>query len=204
MDRYEIIKKITNPILCMVLVFIALVVGISYGIINNIRNEKQEYIISSGVVVLQDSATGDIKVLNDKNISETSGDKTEVLAVNTEEAEEKIKKYYENRYDFEGDYFENKDKILSNIKSLVTQDFYAQVESALKTNQQGDKETKGNTCKVLKIYQNNSASKPNVFCCIAEINSDVAAYRITMKDVDGSYLIDKEEFLGIKLKEVVN
>ena len=204
MDKETIIKKLTHPLVCIILIAVAIGTGIAYGCINHARNEKQAVVSNADVLVYKEATSDEVKVLRAQDLEQTT-----TSPIDSESQERMIKTvsdYFAARYNFKGSYSANKERIIEAVKPLVTPDFLISVEKSFAESekQEGtDREMKDYHCEVLKIYQNGYSEaelkskgiRPSYFCLV-KINDRNTLYRIKMEYDNGNYLIGNQEMLG--------
>nr|WP_316620376.1 hypothetical protein [uncultured Ruminococcus sp.] len=204
MDKETIIKKLTHPLVCIILIAVAIGAGIAYGCVNHARNEKQALVANADVMVYKEATSDELKVLRAQDLEQTT-----TSPVNTDSQErmlQSVRDYFSARYNFKGSYSANKERIIEAVKPLVTPDFLISVEKSFAESekQEGtDREMKDYHCEVLKIYQNGYSEaelkskgiQPSYFCLV-KINDRNTLYRIKMEYDNGNYLIGNQEMLG--------
>ena len=204
MDKETIIKKLTHPLVCIILIAVAIGTGIAYGCINHARNEKQALVSNADVMVYKEATSDELKVLRAQDLEQTT-----TSPIDSESQERMIKTvsdYFAARYNFKGSYSANKERIIEAVKPLVTPDFLISVEKSFAESekQEGtDLEMKDYHCEVLNVYQNGYSEaelkskgiQPSYFCLV-KINDRNTLYRIKMEYDNGNYLIGNQEMLG--------
>ena len=204
MDKETIIKKLTHPLVCIILIAVAIGAGIAYGCVNHARNEKQALVANADVMVYKEATSDELKVLRAQDLEQTT-----TSPVNTDSQErmlQSVRDYFSARYNFKGSYSANKERIIEAVKPLVTPDFLISVEKSFAESekQEGtDREMKDYHCEVLKIYQNGyseaelkSKGIQLSYFCLVKINDRNTLYRIKMEYDNGNYLIGNQEMLG--------
>ena len=204
MDKETIIKKLTHPLVCIILIAVAIGTGIAYGCINHARNEKQALVSNADVMVYKEATSDEVKVLRAQDLEQTT-----TYPVNTESQVrmiQTVRDYFSARYNFKGSYSANKERIIEAVKPLLTPDFLISIEKSFTESNKlegTDREMKDYHCEVLKIYQNGYSEaelkskgiRPSYFC-LAKINDRNTLYRIKMEYDNGNYLIGNQEMLG--------
>ena len=204
MDKETIIKKLTHPIVCIIVMTVAIAVGIAYGCINYVRNEKQAVVSKADVMVYKEASSDELKVLRTQDLEQAT-----TSPINTESQERMIQivsDYFAARYNFNGSYSANKERIIETVKPLVTPDFFVSVEKSFDESKHlegTDREMKDYHCEVLNIYQNGYSEselkskgiQPSYFCLV-KINGRNTLYQIKMEYTDGEYRIGSQEMLG--------
>ena len=204
MDKETIIKKLTHPLVCIILIAVAIGAGIAYGCINHARNEKQALVSNADVMVYKEATSDELKVLHTQDLEQTT-----TYPVNTESQVrmiQTVRDYFSARYNFKGSYNANKERIIEAVKPLVTPDFLISVEKSFAESekQEGtDREMKDYHCEVLNVYRNGYSEaelkskgiRPSYFCLV-KINDRNTLYRIKMEYDNGNYLIGNQEMLG--------
>ena len=72
MDKETIIKKLTHPLVCIILIAVAIGAGIAYGCINHARNEKQALVSNADVLVYKEATSDEVKVLRAQDLEQTT------------------------------------------------------------------------------------------------------------------------------------
>jgi hypothetical protein len=204
MDKETIIKKLTHPLVCIILIAVAIGTGIAYGCINHARNEKQALVANADVMVYKEATSDELKVLRTQDLEQTTT--SPIDSESQERMIQAVSDYFAARYNFKGSYSANKERIIEAIKPLITPDFLISVEKSFAESekQEGtDREMKDYHCEVLKIYQNGYSEaelkskgiRPSYFCLV-KINDRNTLYRIKMEYDNGNYLIGNQEMLG--------
>ena len=204
MDKETIIKKLTHPLVCIILIAVAIGAGIAYGCINHARNEKQALVSNANVMVYKEATSDELKVLRAQDLEQTTT--SPIDSESQERMIQAVSDYFAARYNFNGSYSANKERIIEAVKPLVTPDFLISVEKSFAESekQEGtDREMKDYHCEVLKIYQNGYSEaelkskgiQPSYFCLV-KINNRNTLYRIKMEYDNGNYLIGNQEMLG--------
>ena len=204
MDKETIIKKLTHPIVCIIVMTVAIAVGIAYGCINYVRNEKQAIVSNADVMVYKEASSDELKVLRTQDLEQAT-----TSPINTESQERMIQivsDYFAARYNFNGSYSANKERIIEAVKPLVTPDFLISVEKSFAESKKlegTDREMKDYHCEVLNIYQNGyseselkSKGIQPFYFCLVKINGRNTLYQIKMEYADGEYRIGSQEMLG--------
>lgn len=204
MDKETIIKKLTHPIVCIIVMTVAIAVGIAYGCINYVRNEKQAVVSKADVMVYKEASSDELKVLRTQDLEQAT-----TSPINTESQERMIQivsDYFAARYNFNGSYSANKERIIEAVKPLVTPDFLISVEKSFAESKQlegTDREMKDYHCEVLNIYQNGyseselkSKGIQLSYFCLVKINGRNTLYQIKMEYAEGEYRIGSQEMLG--------
>ena len=204
MDKETIIKKLTHPLVCIIAITVAVGTGVAYGCINHVRNEKQAVVSNADVLVYKEATSDEVKVLRAQDLEQTT-----TSPIDSESQERMIKTvsdYFAARYNFNGSYSANKERIIEAVKPLLTPDFLISVEKSFAESekQEGtDREMKDYHCEVLKIYQNGyseaelkSKGIQLSYFCLVKINDRNTLYRIKMEFDNGNYLIGNQEMLG--------
>ena len=204
MDKGTIIKKLTHPLVCIILIAVAIGAGITYGCINHARNEKQALVSNADVMVYKEATSDELKVLRAQDLEQTTtapiDTGSQVRMIQT------VSDYFSARYNFKGSYSTNKERIIEAVKPLVTPDFLISVEKSFTESEKQEgtaREMKDYHCEVLKIYQNGYSEaelkskgiQPSYFCLV-KINDRNTLYRIKMENDNGNYLIGNQEMLG--------
>ena len=204
MDKETIIKKLTHPLVCIILIAVAIGTGIAYGCINHARNEKQALVSNANVMVYKEATSDELKVLHTQDLEQTT---TAPIDTGSQERMiQAVSDYFAARYNFNGSYSANKERIIEAVKPLVTPDFLISIEKSFTESKKlegTDREMKDYHCEVLKIYQNGYSEaelkskgiRPSYFC-LAKINDRNTLYRIKMEYDNGNYLIGNQEMLG--------
>ena len=204
MDKETIIKKLTHPLVCIILIAVAIGTGIAYGCINHARNEKQALVSNADVMVYKEATSDELIVLRAQDLEQTT-----TYPVNTESQVRIIKTvsdYFAARYNFKGSYSANKERIIEAVKPLITPDFLISIEKSFTESNKlegTDREMKDYHCEVLNVYQNGYSEselkskgiQPSHFCLV-KINDRDTLYRIKMEYDNGNYLIGNQEMLG--------
>ena len=204
MDKETIIKKLTHPLVCIILIAVAIGIGIAYGCINHARNEKQALVANADVMVYKEATSDELKVLHTQDLEPTT-----TYPVNTESQEhmiQTVRDYFSARYNFKGSYNANKERIIEAVKPLITPDFLVSVEKSFTESKKlegTDREMKDYHSEVLNVYQNGYSEselkskgiQPSYFCLV-KINGRNTLYQIKMEYVDGEYRIGSQEMLG--------
>ena len=204
MDKETIIKKMTHPLVCIILIAVAIGTGIAYGCINHARNEKQALVSNADVMVYKEATSDELIVLRAQDLEQTT-----TYPVNTESQVRIIKTvsdYFAARYNFKGSYSANKERIIEAVKPLITPDFLISIEKSFTESNKlegTDREMKDYHCEVLNVYQNGYSEselkskgiQPSHFCLV-KINDRDTLYRIKMEYDNGNYLIGNQEMLG--------
>ena len=204
MDKETIIQKLTQPLVCIVAIAVAVGTGVAYGCINHVRNEKQELVSKADISVYREATSDELKILRAEDMTQTATAPLE--AESQDNLLQTVRDYFTARYNFKGSYSENEDAIIKAVKPLATDDFLESVEQSFEDSkkQNGtDREMKDYRCEVLKIYRNGYSEtemkskgiQPSYFCLV-KINGRNTLYRIKMEYADGSYLIGSQEMLG--------
>ena len=204
MDKETIIKKLTHPLVCIILIAVAIGTGIAYGCINHARNEKQALVSNADVMVYKEATSDELIVLRAQDLEQTTT--SPIDSESQERMIQAVSDYFAARYNFKGSYSTNKERIIEDVKPLVTPDFLISVEKSFieSEKQEGtDREMKDYHCEVLKIYQNGYSEaelkskgiQPSYFCLV-KINDRNTLYRIKMEYDNGNYLIGNQEMLG--------
>ena len=204
MDKETIIKKLTHPLVCIILIAVAIGAGIAYGCINHARNEKQALVANADVMVYKEATSDELKVLRTQDLEQTTT--SPIDSESQERMIQAVSDYFAARYNFNGSYSANKERIIEAVKPLVTPDFLISVEKSFAESekQEGtDREMKDYHCEVLIIYQNGYSEaelkskgiQPSYFCLV-KINDRNTLYRIKMEYDNGNYLIGNQEMLG--------
>lgn len=60
---FELIRKLAHPAVCIALVTVAISSGIAYGCINHVRNDKQELVAKSNVMVYREATSDELRVI---------------------------------------------------------------------------------------------------------------------------------------------
>ena len=204
MDKETIIKKLTHPLVCIILIAVAIGAVIAYGCVNHARNEKQALVANADVMVYKEATSDELKVLHTQDLEQTT-----TYPVNTESQErmlQSVRDYFSARYNFKGSYNANKERIIEAVKPLVTPDFLISVEKSFAESekQEGtDREMKDYHCEVLNVYQNGyseselkSKGIQPFYFCLVKINGRNTLYQIKMEYVEGEYRIGSQEMLG--------
>lgn len=204
MDKETIIKKLTHPIVCIIVMTVAIAVGIAYGCINYVRNEKQAVVSKADVMVYKEASSDELKVLRTQDL-----DQATTSPINTESQERMIQivsDYFAARYNFNGSYSANNKRIIEAVKPLVTPDFLISVEKSFAESKKlegTDSEMKDYHCEVLNIYRNGyseselkSKGIQPFYFCLVKINGRNTLYQIKMEYTDGEYRIGSQEMLG--------
>ena len=204
MDKETIIKKLTHPLVCIILIAVAIGTGIAYGCINHARNEKQAVVSNADVLVYKEATSDEVKVLRAQDLEQTT-----TSPIDSESQERMIKTvsdYFAARYNFKGSYSANKERIIEEVKPLLTPDYLISIEKSFTESKKlegTDREMKDYHCEVLNIYQNGYSEaelkskgiQPSYFCLV-KINDRNTLYRIKMEYDNGNYLIGNQEMLG--------
>lgn len=204
MDKETIIKKLTHPIVCIIVMTVAIAVGIAYGCINYVRNEKQAVVSKADVMVYKEATSDELIVLRTQDLEQAT-----TSPINTESQERIIQivsDYFAARYNFNGSYSANNKRIIEAVKPLVTPDFFVSVEKSFDESKKlegTDREMKDYHCEVLNIYQNGyseselkSKGIQPFYFCLVKINGRNTLYQIKMEYTDGEYRIGSQEMLG--------
>ena len=72
MDKETIIKKLTHPLVCIILIAVAIGAGIAYGCINHARNEKQALVSNADVMVYKEATSDELKVLRVQDLEQAT------------------------------------------------------------------------------------------------------------------------------------
>lgn len=220
MDKYSITEKLLNPILFIVLAIITILTGTTYGIVNNISNQNSDKIASYPISVTKES-TSDEYIITDnevdvnKNINSMldSAKKEYQNTVNPQkDLVTKVKKYFEIRYNFEGKASKSKDRILTEIRPIVTDMFFNNTSKQFDIkagNGSVNSEVKDMKCKVLEVYHNrysvddliSKGINPEYFCLV-DINSNQVLYKIKMVYMNEEWKINEQEFAGDVLDDL--
>lgn len=204
MDKETIIKKLTQPLVCIVAITVAVGVGVAYGCINHVRNEKQELVSKADISVYREATSDEMKILRAEDMTQATT--VPIEAESQDNLLQTVRDYFTVRYNFKGSYGDNKDSIIKTVKPLVTADFLETIEKSFtdsKKQNGTDREIKDYQCEVLKIYRNGYSEtdmkskgiQPSYFCLV-KINGRNTLYRIKMEYADGDYLISSQEMLG--------
>lgn len=204
MDKETIIKKLTHPLVCIILIAVAIGTGIAYGCINHARNEKQAVVSNADVLVYKEVTSDEVKVLRTQDLEQTTT--SPIDSESQERMIQAVSDYFAARYNFNGSYSANKERIIETVKPLLTPDFLISIEKSFtesKKQEGTDREMKDYHCEVLKIYQNGYSEaelkskgiRPSYFCLV-KINDRNTLYRIKMEYDNGNYLIGNQEMLG--------
>ena len=204
MDKETIIQKLTQPLVCIVAITVAVGTGVAYGCINHVRNEKQELVSKADISVYREATSDELKILRTEDL--TQAPTAPILEESQENLLQTVRDYFTARYNFNGSYSDNEEEIIKAVKPLVTVDFLDSVEQSFadsKKQNGTDREMKDYRCELLKIYRNGYSEtemkskgiQPSYFCLV-KINGRNTLYRIKMEYADGSYLIGSQEMLG--------
>ena len=204
MDKETIIKKLTHPIVCIIVMTVAIAVGVAYGCINYVRNEKQALVSNADVMVYKEATSDELKVLRTQDLEQAT-----TSPINTESQERMIQivsDYFAARYNFNGSYSANKERIIEAVKPLLTPDYLISIEKSFTESSKlegTDREMKDYHCEVLNVYQNGyseaelkSKGIQLSYFCLVKINDRNTLYRIKMEFDNGNYLIGNQEMLG--------
>ena len=204
MDKETIIKKLTHPLVCIILIAVAIGTGIAYGCINHARNEKQALVSNADVMVYKEATSDELKVLRAQDLEQTTT--SPIDSESQERMIQPVSDYFAARYNFNGSYSANKERIIEAVKPLVTPDFLISIEKSFTESNKlegTDREMKDYHCEVLNVYQNGYSEselkskgiQPSHFCLV-KINDRDTLYRIKMEYDNGNYLIGNQEMLG--------
>ena len=204
MDKETIIKKLTHPLVCIILIAVAIGTGIAYGCINHARNEKQAVVSNADVLVYKEATSDEVKVLRAQDLEQITT--SPIDSESQERMLQSVRDYFSARYNFKGSYSTNKERIIEAVKPLVTPDFLISIEKSFTESKKlegTDREMKDYHCEVLNIYQNgyseaelkSNGIQPSYFCLV-KINDRNTLYRIKMEYDNGNYLIGNQEMLG--------
>ncbi len=195
MYKETIIQKLTQPLVCIVAIAVAVGTGVAYGCINHVRNEKQEFVSKADISVYREATSDELIILRAEDMTQAATAPLE--AESQDNLLQTVRDYFTARYNFKGSYSENEDAIIKAVKPLA-----ADFEDSKKQNGT-DREMKDYRCEVLKIYRNGYSEtemkskgiQPSYFCLV-RINCRNTLYRIKMEYADGNYLIGSQEMLG--------
>lgn len=204
MDKETIIKKLTHPLFCIIVITAAIGVGIAYGCINHVRNEKQAVVPNADVMVYKEATSDELKVLRAQDLEQTT---TAPIDTGSQERMiQTVRDYFSARYNFKGSYSANKEQIIEAVEPLVTPDFLISIEKSFTESNKlegTDREMKDYHCEVLNVYRNGYSEselkskgiQPSYFCLV-KINGRNTLYQIKMEYADGEYRIGSQDMLG--------
>ena len=159
---------------------------------------------NADVLVYKEATSDEVKVLRAQDLEQTT-----TSPIDSESQERMIKTvsdYFAARYNFKGSYSANKERIIEEVKPLLTPDYLISIEKSFTESKKlegTDREMKDYHCEVLNIYQNGYSEaelkskgiQPSYFCLV-KINDRNTLYRIKMEYDNGNYLIGNQEMLG--------
>lgn len=151
--KERIREIITNPIIVILLIAFAVSGVIIYGISSNMAEQKSEIVNSLDISSVSRDKDGKLIVkLTDYEASQDEAYKKAEMtlqkAANGEtENTDKIKNYFESRYNYEGKAKDNLDSIVKSIEKDCSSDFLDNIRSDIeKSNNDGSK------CEIKRIY----------------------------------------------------
>lgn len=205
MGKFELIRKLTHPAVCIALVTVAISSGIAYGCINHVRNDKQELVVKSNVMVYREATSDELRVIKAGGMKKETQPSLETLQTQ-ERLLHNVRDFFTARYHFNGSYSANEKEILRAVAPLVTDDFLESIKhsfSESKKYEGTDREMKDYRCEVIHIYQNGyseadmkSKGIQPAYFCLVKINGRDTLYHITMRYKDGEYRINGQDMLG--------
>ncbi len=199
--KERIREIITNPIIVILLIAFAVSGVIIYGISSNMAEQKSEIVNSLDISSVSRDKDGKLIVkLTDYEASQDEAYKNAEMtlqkAANGEtENTDKIKNYFESRYNYEGKEKDNLDSIVKSIEKDCSSDFLDNIRSDIeKSNSDGSK------CEIKRIYVTGTdikelnAYSTNIYYIFdVQINDTESLYKITMVVSGGTWVIDKAE-----------
>ena len=194
--KERIREIITNPIIVILLIAFAVSGVIIYGISSNMAEQKSEIVNSLDISSVSRDKDGKLIVKLTDYEAYKKAEMTLQKAANGEtENTDKIKNYFESRYNYEGKAKDNLDSIVKSIEKDCSSDFLDNIRSDIeKSNNDGSK------CEIKRIYVTGTdikelnAYSTNIYYIFdVKINDTESLYKITMVVSGGTWVIDKAE-----------
>ena len=110
MDKETIIKKLTQPLVYIVAIAVAVGTGVAYGCINHVRNEKQELVSKADISVYREATSDELKILRTEDL--TQAPTAPILEESQENLLQTVRDYFTARYNFNGSYSDNEEEII--------------------------------------------------------------------------------------------
>ena len=102
MYKEAIIKKLTQPLVCIVAITVAVSTGVAYGCINHVRNEKQELVSKADITVYREATSDELKILRAEDMNQAATAPLE--AESQDNLLQTVREYFTARYNFKGSY----------------------------------------------------------------------------------------------------
>lgn len=198
MDKERLREFISSPVLVILLVVLAVAGIITYGVSINMAEDKSNIVNSLDIESVTKNKDGQLVVkLTDYKASQDEAykkaEKKLQKAANGEtENTDKIKNYFESRYNFDGKEKDNLDDIVSKIEKDCSNDFLGEVKSDIRDSKKED-----STCEIKRIYitgtdvkELNAYSTSIYYIFDIKINDTESLYKTTMVVSNGTWVID--------------
>lgn len=204
MDREKLKYILTNPITVVILLVLAILSLIAFGIINNAADSKKETVSNMNIETISRDENGklDVKLVdyekNQNNSYEEVSEKLKEAANPESENTDKISKYFETRYNYDDGEANNLDNTISVIQDIATDDFLDAVKSSMsKAKDEGKCELTINKIYITgaKANELNERSVMIPYMFEVNLNGKNYLYRTELKTVGGEWKINSVSYI---------
>lgn len=215
MSKMEIIiKKLSNPIACISVLAISLILAIVYSVMINMESGLQKSVQEMPIEVSKVEETGEIEVATidveaqkEQQQTQLEADVVELLNPQ-QELVEKAQQFFNARYNYEGTPSANKDRIISEVEDIITTTEYNRLQTELQTSGAGNmgvRVPKSQKCEIIGIFTdykkpseyNLDSPVPveiNVYVSALMNDSSEVLYNVAFIEKDSVWYIDDVEF----------
>lgn len=204
MDREKLKYILTKPITIIILLVLAILSLIAFGIINNAADSKKETVSNMNIETISRDENGklDVKLVdyekNQNNSYEEVSEKLKEAANPESENTDKISKYFETRYNYDDGEANNLDNTINAIQDIATDDFLDAVKSSMsKSKDEGKCELTINKIYITgaKADELNARSVVIPYIFDVNINGKNYLYRAELKAIGGEWKINSVSYI---------
>lgn len=204
MDREKLKYILTKPITIIILLVLAILSLIAFGIINNAADSKKETVSNMNIETISRDENGklDVKLVdyekNQNNSYEEVSEKLKEAANPESENTDKISKYFETRYNYDDGEANNLDNTINAIQDIATDDFLDAVKSSMsKSKDEGKCELTINKIYITgaKSDELNARSVVIPYIFDVNINGKNYLYRAELKTIGGEWKINSVSYI---------
>lgn len=204
MDREKLKYILTKPITIIILLVLAILSLVAFGIINNAADSKKETVSNMNIETISRDENGklDVKLVdyekNQNNSYEEVSEKLKEAANPESENTDKISKYFETRYNYDDGEANNLDNTINAIQDIATDDFLDAVKSSMtKSKDEGKCELTINKIYITgaKADELNARSVVIPYIFDVNINGKSYLYRAELKTIGGEWKINSVSYI---------